>query len=42
VTGNKKTLSANLVSVCMVAIFGFTNIVFIPSSDNAFRHCEPE
>jgi hypothetical protein len=41
-TGIEYTLSANLVSVCIVAIFGFTRTLLIPSSWIALRHWLPE
>jgi len=42
VTGNRYTLSANLVSVWIVAIFGFMRTLFSPSSLIALRHWLPE
>jgi len=42
VIGNKYTLSANLVSVWIVATFGFMRMLFSPSSLIALRHWLPE
>ena len=41
-TGKRYTLSAERVSVCIVATFGFTSILCIPSSRTALRHWLPE
>gem|GEM_PF-4873994 len=41
-TGIEYTLSANLVSVCIVAMFGLTSTLLIPSSLMALRHWLPE